>query len=488
MATIRLEHTMARLAAIAWCALAAAAQDPGEDPRHAELRAAKAKVNCSREADGRITVRPNPASGLLEPGYHVANLHSIASQFRFGGEFPWWSLLLAGGTDLSAAVDAARYFEICGEAQPEALLDRLRDPARGHAARSPWSAFEQLLVVRALGDLGFRPALGRLERIAADPRHDTLLRRAAQEAIDELRATPEPLRVPPPELAELAAIVALAPSDHDVLLIIDRWALPPARRLIARLRLSEIAYYEPELLGSSRHLILNCAGVSQLSDQTGLVAYELARCFGNHRIDRMVFALRFGERLIAADGSWICLEGAFDLPEIEEGARDWPRGQFPPEDEEPELTSTDGCLRIAIGKGTVVEASASRILIAIRAGDREAIGIERARALLARMPEAPLRGSVRRLPGLERLPRTDFGFRPAWTADARAEIEIALAEGLDPKASEGTLRQWMLSGCNGAFRSLAGPDRLRSSARGLLIALPGAELDLVAIRNTALGR
>ncbi|MFO1052467.1 MAG: hypothetical protein U1F36_09650 [Planctomycetota bacterium] len=481
-------RTMRCSIAMALTALTAVAQDDKEADRRAELREAEARVSFAREADGRITVSPNPAIGESEPGLDFTDLRSCARTVAHS-ECAWWSLLLAGGSDLSAAVDAVRYFEMFGKAAPESLLDRLRDPTEVDADRIELSAFERLLVVRALADLGFKPALGRLERIAADDRLDPTLRGAAREAIDLLRGSPHAPTTPPPALADLASIVALAPSQHDVLLVVDRWRMPQDRGLLARLRRDELAHFEAQMLAVAGGIRSEwCAGANAITDQRGLCAYELARCFGNQRIDRLVLALRLGPSLAIADGSWLCCEGAFDLARIESGARAWRQSPFVvPGEIELKVSSDEDGLRIEVGASAVVRVTASRMLVSVPGGVDEPIGLESARALLGRMPDAPLRGSVRKLPGVQQISDAGFGFWPASSSADTATIDITLADGLDPSACLKALRMWLLNACRGAFRDLAHVDHLQPSERGFRITIPGEALDFAEMRKRASG-
>src|SRR5690606_26529725 len=120
---------------------------------------------------------------------------------------------------------------------------------------------------------------------------DGATKRAAAEAVAVLAG--ERWAPPAVELPPLASCLADCPFDPHVLIVVDQMRLPPPRALMALARAAGLAVTRTaiEAAGGTVSPAM-WAGATMLAEAGGVLPYEVARRFGNHRIARTVIAVR----------------------------------------------------------------------------------------------------------------------------------------------------------------------------------------------------
>lgn len=200
----------------------------------------------------------------------------------------WWAGLLvaAGPTDMASLCDPERHLKKTNESLfDEQLLlwatgEMPRDLSDPKARRL---SLDRILRMRVLGSRRAQAAVGWLTELST---LDPITRRAAADVV----AMIEGRRLPAVELGRLAAI----PLDSDVLIVVDQRRIPPWRDYWRILR----TYWTR----SSRQVIARVGAAIAPSDfcdaqwvldRDSEMFYEVARRFGNARLDRTTLALRF---------------------------------------------------------------------------------------------------------------------------------------------------------------------------------------------------
>ncbi|MBI5851012.1 MAG: hypothetical protein HZB39_08280 [Planctomycetes bacterium] len=406
--------------------------------------------------DGHVVVIPCPGSTKADSSCPFEDVSEVFRAVRDDDEAPWWQLLFLGGSDLTDAVDAVRFFERLVEFDGSRLLARLRQRDLPAGLEPRAIALQRRLAVHALADLGFKPALGSLEAIGGDASIDAPLRRAVEDGIASLRGLPLPHR--DADLSPLDEILAAAPARHDLLIVVDRWRMPSGRRFLAEIRSAQFrVLHAVHFDGSGRAADPETqARIQSVTERFGLVAYEAARCFGDPRVDRVALALDLDHSLACVARAWVVLEGRFDLAAIGPG-----------------LPSPPLQLRFALDRGVSVTIDATRAVITNVASDAPRLGLDAARALVASMPDAPFRGVVARLPWNDAtaFPPASFGLTLHPVGETAASVVVRGAE-------HTALRAWLARHARGPqFETLVRSLRLTSSAGELRITVPRGAVD-----------
>ncbi len=263
--------------------------------------------------DGRLMGWPDPALGagmeaspapfpLFPPG-----LGGYAS----GGLYSLLPMLMPGRDDLASLGDAERHFR------------KLRKPLFGPGLETwidggpPWETtgrpgallrrarFDRILAIRIAGRTGRNDLLPALDRVAADATCDPFARLAARDSAARVRGEAPPSAELPP--------LDRVPGDADFFLVIDQrrvpgWVEPWKRaRAMGLANVRELA----DAIGSAVTPSFLLEGQWSL-ERAGEGPYELARQFGNARIDRLFLALR--EPKGGADfGGMLRIDGLFEI-------------------------------------------------------------------------------------------------------------------------------------------------------------------------------
>lgn len=420
-----------------------------------------AAVRFELAQDGHVNVIPYPGSTDADSRYPFGDVSVVYRAVRDDAAAPWWQLLFLGGSDLTDAVDAVRFFERLEEFDGARLLARLRQREVPEGIDLRALALQRRLAVHALADLGFKPALGRLDELAADGTIDAPLRRAVENAVTTLRGSPRPEPVPSAALKPLLDSLVDAPADHDALIVVDRWRMPCARSLLAAVRTAQGAQYLAKGRRAGGELTAGeWSTTYALQERLGLVAYEIARRYGDQRIDRAVLALRFDSTLNRTTRTWLALEGVFDVEAIRAGSRSAPEE-----------------LRFALDHGIAVTIDATRAVITNVPTGEPRLGHDAARALVATLPDAPLRGVLRRLPWEDAVafPPSSFGLTLHPGGETAASIVVRAAD-------HTALRAWLSRHAHGPqFATLVRSLRLAASEQELRITIPRGAVDPAAL-------
>lgn len=441
-----------------------AAQEQPDDPLG--LRAAKAAVRFTLGVDGQLTVSPDPASGKGSYAFGAPEqlLHMLVTSPSCAQE-PWSQWLFLGGDRLTDATDALRFFERLGrlDRTPEGGMALLRLALRERSDAELDATTHELLrrlAVHALADLGYKPAIGRLSDLAQEGTESAALRQAARRAVASLRGEPSPAPTGP-AARPLREVLRDAPAEFDLLLVIDRQRMPAHRGLLGAIRNAQVAELEAVVLASGRPTTPDIyPGICAHTERLGLAAYELARCFGDHRIDRVQLALRFRACLQHARSTWLALDGEFDLAAIRAG-----------------VDAAPGPLRFSFGDGITVAVEAQRAIVTNLDADAPRLRELEADALAEALPDAPLCGVLRRLPWQDtaEFGETRFGLELPERGELGAVLTIVAS---DPAALEARLRAWLgVHATSPQLAALATTARASAIEGALRIEVPRGAVD-----------
>lgn len=271
-----------------------------------------AAIEYSVDTDGRLLISPSPFDGGMAP---VVN-ERLEDVVMNAGVLGLVSYLFAGGTDIASLADGGVFFARLGRDSDVELLHALAADDRPQA-----TPLQRLLAVRIAQDRGFKPALGVLERMVREPTLDAHLRGAVDEAIATLRGRRSDL--PAPSLPSLAVVLAAAPAAADVHLRIDEFRLPPARALLRSNVAVSLHHWRRSILSEIGWTKASAARMwtrgRMCADAAALLPYEIARRFGNARVQRVVMAVRLPRPGITALRWWAHLDGVFDVDALRAG-------------------------------------------------------------------------------------------------------------------------------------------------------------------------
>jgi hypothetical protein len=254
------------------------------------------------EADGSLSVWPHPANSA---GEHEARLFrplydpdadAVGEILVAGGVATWVRILLPGTMDLASQADAQYHFEKLRLGLADAdLVHRIATRPEDLASTEPLrrrGRLDRLLAVRLAAERKLADAALALAALRADADADPFLRDAAWEALAALGEPPVPF--PARDLPPLLPVLAGLPACADLVVVVNQARVPPWTGLAARSREMGIdeAWNQIERLGASvTPGDLACGQpVAELGSEC---PYELARRFGNMRVDRLVLAVRF---------------------------------------------------------------------------------------------------------------------------------------------------------------------------------------------------
>jgi hypothetical protein len=416
-----------------------------------DIEAAAAEVRWQVDAAGRVGVWPDPAAGGAGVAFRPLADPIEATTWMNLGLAGYLALLAPGRGDLLAMADARRFFERLGEG-PEDIVRRLGSPPPAADADRP-TRLRHILAVHAAADLGLRPALGPLARLAGSA--DPSLRAAAAAAIAALRGAP-PAALPAAE-RPLAEVLAELPARPALVLVLDQTRLPSPRPLAAFASAAGAAVTRDMIQRAGGSVSPAAwAGALQFAETPGVLPYELARRYGDHRCTRTVAALYLDDR--GEPWAAISLEGAFDIEALAAGLA---TDAIP--------TRRDGAeLGFDLPAGYRLTATATRLRIetADRAGP--AMGAEAAASLVdelgglpiaLRIAEVPAFAPFDELPFAKLLPeqigleipladgaplRAEMRFATANLAGAVAGQLAGLARLVEPEVESGALPEWLL--------------------------------------------
>jgi hypothetical protein len=312
------------------------------------------------DEDGSTLVRPRAkgepeGSGrwgpwpLFEP--RAGGLRTLVS----GGILGWLPFMFPGRVDLASHCDIAHHFRRLGlSLTDEALIERIATPPEKLAEGEPLlrrARLDRLLAVRLAGERRITGAREALLGIHRDPASEPFLRDAAWESLAALGDPPLPYpeRRLPPLLTTLAGI----PSSADVVVVVNQSRIPRWMGLAAAARAFGLrqARTEIERLGAAVTPRDLATGLASL-DAAGEAPYELARRFGNLRIDRTVAAVD----LDAGPAVRLRMDGRFHPSRIREA--------FEREGLEVEHTARLTIVRIP-EEGAILEVSPDHFLVSI---------------------------------------------------------------------------------------------------------------------------
>lgn len=346
-----------RKSTLAPCALAfLALGSPAQELDAARLDALDAKIRFRLDDDGQVLIAPDPVTGSDDFVPVLAERAGVS--FAFVGVFGFAAFLCSGPTDLASFADAPRFFERL-DAEDAVLLQAIGRPT----ADASWpQVLETLLALRAVEARGLKAAIPLVDKVAADQGADPFVRRAAAETAAVLHGDPRPPL--DARLEDLPAVLARVPAEAQVVARIDAFRLPPVRRITewgrvagqAAVRQSSLG--APELYDEADYL----QGM-RISESATVLPYELARRYGNHRIDRIVLAVRPPEGGMGSNPSlWASIDGVFDMKrvraELEATSAEFAEGE-------------GGAVRMQLGGGFELELGARRAVLSTLGFDSE---------------------------------------------------------------------------------------------------------------------
>ncbi|HLU38368.1 MAG TPA: hypothetical protein VK081_03225 [Planctomycetota bacterium] len=339
MPTARLVLVTALLHALGGDAVAQSVDD--------DIREADKQLRFRFDEHGFFAVSPDPGAGGIPDTWHAIADPQNASVWESVGLFGWIAFLCTGDGDLASVANARRVFELTG-VDGETLVRMLGSPPAADA--SPTDRARFVLAIRAAEDLALAPAIGPLER-AAESAADPAIRRAAAQAAATLRKAPRPDAEAPTR--PLDEVLADCPFEPHILAVIDQTRLPPPRAALDLVRRASLALTRSAIAQAGGRLSTSqWAGAVELSEMSGILPYEIARRFGNHRIARTVFASRIGRRSME---TWAACDGEFDVEALSAGA----------EAAGLQCTRKDDVLTVALGRS--IELRVTRSTAEVRA-------------------------------------------------------------------------------------------------------------------------
>ncbi len=187
--------------------------------------------------------------------------------------------------------------------------------------RNPW---HDLLYVRHLEAIDVLQVTNTLGDFAGDEKGDPFVRAAAAAALTG-RAGAEhyaedvaKLRPARRGAGALHAGLAALPDDVDLMIGVHTAALPSAAPLLAAWRLATLRFASSVMVSAGGSISPAQYSEAQfIMDRPGQLPFELARRFGNWRVDLLLLALRTGEH----DHWWLHAGGLFQPERIAEGLR-----------------------------------------------------------------------------------------------------------------------------------------------------------------------
>ena len=229
------------------------------------------------------------------------------------GMMGWINAMLAGPRDLASLTDAERYFSSLGLGTSVGeLRKRIVTPViETDNALARRAELERILAVRLVQERGITEANPELRAIMSSSDVDPFLSRAARDALGTVDAVP-PVVIPDAALASL--------PDADFLFFFDQTRIPPlfwlprrgidvTSRLIIGAELFRTGVGNPVNLFPPGYL----AAVQVLNELGVLVPFELARLYGNARVDWVLGAFQDAPR----QRLWLEAHGRFEVEAVQ---------------------------------------------------------------------------------------------------------------------------------------------------------------------------
>lgn len=313
--------------------------------------------------DGELLGWPDPEAGdrMQQTFKPFPVFKDFAAVLR--ESMPWSVafLLAAGPTDLVSLCDPERHLRKTNRNVFDEWLQLGVNPGwMAESASMPdrrRAFLDTLLEWRVLGSRGLKDAAEMLVGLSQDDRVDAITRRAAGDIAAMLDGRIQPAVEMPP--------LTSVPAEFDVLVVVDERRIPAWKDAWRLLRTCWLREFRSVIaaMGAAMTPSDFCHGQWVL-DRDSEMFYELARRFGNARIDRALLALRLPpegkegsatgfllqcegifevkQLRAACDAAGVKIrEGSFTLPDAEVFAtphlliasRDFPAGRIPiPED------------------------------------------------------------------------------------------------------------------------------------------------------------
>ncbi len=266
--------------------------------------------------DGELLGWPDPdgADGMEQTFKPFPVFKDFATVLRESAPWSVVFLLAAGPTDLVSLCDPERHLRKSNQCVLDVWLlccinaDWMAESAPMPERRRAF--LDTLLAWRVLGSRGVKDAAEMLKALSEDDRVDAITRRAA----GDIAAMLEGRILPVVELPPLTSV----PAEFDVLVVVDERRIPAwkdAWRLLRTFWLREVRSLVAQL-GAAVNAADLCHG-QWVFDRDSEMFYELARRFGNARIDRALLALRLppegGE---GSAGFLLQCEGIFEVKQL----------------------------------------------------------------------------------------------------------------------------------------------------------------------------
>lgn len=357
--------------------LTSASQDPPADA-----------VRIAVQADGNTVILrqdgtpPQPLFGRLLGDRENDSMLAAFANYGLLGNL---GLFLSAPRPLSTMLDAGHYCERAGlRRAPEALIELLAPlPTDAGDAVQRRRTLDRLVALTLLARSA-EPA-ARAALATAETSEDAFVAAWAR----QLRAKPgaasqTPLRDPP--LSDrVAAVLANAPDNTKVVVVVDHAHLPrwqdlwrvaaEVGRAVAR-REVEASELEPD---EARAAV---AEADLVVERTSLLAYELARRIGNAIVEHTIVAAPsvFAVNTVAP---WLHFDGAFEPERIASGLRA----------EGFTITTSEGEVQAVSATDTRILASKAAVAIDATAADAR-LGSERAKVIAADLAAPHLALSV----------------------------------------------------------------------------------------------
>ncbi len=280
---------------------------PAQDQPDASLQDARRRfaagqplwdVKFKVDDNGELLMWPSPSAGgasdIYEP-FLPLEMEGIGWRSANLGALGFLSLLCSGGRDLASLGDAEQVLRTDGvdtsdAGLRQALVTPVTEPTPGRARRAE---LRRILAARLLQERRVAAARGELQAVARDGATDPFLAQACRDALLAIDGGTAPR-------AELSdAMLRVVPADADLVVFLDQARIPPSFWLprLAREVATEVTLQQIELAGGQISPAM-LAGAMQMAETSSRGPFELARRFGNARMEQTLLALRLREERV----------------------------------------------------------------------------------------------------------------------------------------------------------------------------------------------
>lgn len=264
--------------------------------------------------DGRIQIKPDPSGGAADGPFTDLVDPTFMRVLMNGGMSTYLASAYQGDTDIASMADGEMILGKLGRIEDARLFELIKT----EKAEPYHEVLLRLLAIRYVARARIKPAIGVLEVAMNEGIADPHTRRAAGEALAELRG--QNVKHPEKPLQPLGKFLARADGEIDYVFRYDFRGLPTGRRLMAWGRALSLAVADADLRLAGGVLRLpQVAGAHLLAEGCGAAPYELARRFGNHRIGRVIGFGRFPSANEPGGAHWMRADGVFDTRRLRAG-------------------------------------------------------------------------------------------------------------------------------------------------------------------------